>query len=154
MPVVHRTHVRISRIAAPLARRVGDHDFGLGANVRIALAEHDGVAIALRHLAAVEAGDARRPRQHHFGLGQYFSYINNRTEIRNLVSNILDACLNDSAGQLRLYKSSVFMSSFRSPPKGKLRGKPAENLIVLRIKKRIPQGEAVERIESSHNFAA
>src|SRR5260370_846015 len=37
MPVVHRTHVRISRIAAPLARRVGDHHLGLGANIRDAL---------------------------------------------------------------------------------------------------------------------
>src|SRR5260370_29634225 len=70
MPVIHRTHVRISRIAAPLARRIGDHDFGLGANVGVALAEHDGIAVALRHLPPIEPRDPRRLRQDRLRLNQ------------------------------------------------------------------------------------
>src|SRR5580704_7007338 len=53
MPVVHRTHVRISRIATPLARRVCDHDFGLFADVVVRFAEGDGLPITLRHLPTV-----------------------------------------------------------------------------------------------------
>src|SRR6266849_9579692 len=137
MPVVHRTHVRISRIAAPLARRVGDHDFGLGANVRVSLAKRDRVAVTLRHFAAVEPRNPRRLRQHHFWLGQYVSDIKNRAEIRNLVSDILDACLSDPADQLRLESSSLFMRSFRGSPETKLRTDPAQYLMMARLEQRV-----------------
>src|SRR6267154_2109329 len=63
MPVVDRTHVRISRIGTTLAGRVRDHHFGFGANVGIGFAQRDGIAVALRHLAAVEAWNAGRLRQ-------------------------------------------------------------------------------------------
>src|SRR6266404_9717639 len=72
MPVVDRTHVRISRIGTPLARGVGDHDFGLGANVGVAFAQRDGVAVTLRHLAAVKTGYARRLRQHRLRFTEHF----------------------------------------------------------------------------------
>src|SRR5712671_4941985 len=71
MPVVDRTHVRISRIGTALARWVGDHDFGPGANVGVAFAERDGIAVTLRHFAAIESGNARRLREHRLRLSQY-----------------------------------------------------------------------------------
>src|SRR5712664_1912397 len=71
MPVVHRTHVRISRIAAPLAGGIGDHHFGLGANVRVAFAQRDGIAITLRHLAPIKSRNPRRLRQHRLGLNKH-----------------------------------------------------------------------------------
>src|SRR5690348_18291006 len=50
MPVVHRTNIGVSRIGASLPRRVGHHHFCFRANVRVALAQRDGVAITLGHL--------------------------------------------------------------------------------------------------------
>ena len=68
MPVVDGTHVGIAGVGAALAGRVGDHDFGFGANVGVGFAESDGVAVAFGHFAAVEAGDARGLGEHHGGL--------------------------------------------------------------------------------------
>src|SRR6266852_5797306 len=90
MPVVHRTHVRISRVAAPLARRIGHHHLGLGANVRIALAQHDGVAITLRHLPPVEPRNPRRLRQHLLGFSKDVP-VHETCEIWLLVQKVLDA---------------------------------------------------------------
>src|SRR5712672_3718904 len=66
MPVVDRTHVRISRIGTALAGWVSDHDFGLGANVGIGFAESDGIAVTFRHFAPIESRNARRLSEHRF----------------------------------------------------------------------------------------
>ena len=58
MPVVDGADVGIAGVGATLAGRVGDHDFGFGADVGIGFAESDGVVVGLGHFAAVEAGDA------------------------------------------------------------------------------------------------
>src|SRR6266436_1339469 len=71
MPVIHRTHVRISRIRPPLPRRVRHHHFRRRANVRVALAQCDGVSITLRHLPPVKSRYPRRLRQHRVWLSKY-----------------------------------------------------------------------------------
>src|SRR5882762_10020059 len=70
MPVVDWTHVRISRIGTALAGWIGDHHFGLGANVGVGFTQGDGVAVTLGHFAAVEAGNPRRLREHRLRLDQ------------------------------------------------------------------------------------
>src|SRR5712664_129455 len=70
MPVIHRTHVRISRIRPPLPRRVRHHHFGLLSNLLIRLAQSDCVSITLRHLPPIQARYPRRLRQHHIRFRQ------------------------------------------------------------------------------------
>src|SRR5439155_15729746 len=60
MPVIHRTHVRISRIGASLPSRIRHPHFRFGTNVRVTLAQRDGIAITLRHLPPVEPRYPRR----------------------------------------------------------------------------------------------
>src|SRR5882757_1516703 len=64
MPVIHRTHVRISWVGAPLPRRVRHHHFRLLSNLFIRLAERDCVPITLRHLPPIESRYPRRRGQH------------------------------------------------------------------------------------------
>src|SRR5882762_2169590 len=71
MPVVDRTHVRISRIGTALAGWIGDHHFGLGANVGVAFTQRDGVAVTLRHLAPIEPRNSRRLGKHMFWLNEW-----------------------------------------------------------------------------------
>ena len=49
--------VGVAGVGAADARGVGDHGLELGAEVGFGLGEHDGVVVALGHLAAVEAGE-------------------------------------------------------------------------------------------------
>src|SRR3989442_4153397 len=53
MPVIHGTHVRISWIGAPFARRIRHHHFRFRTNVRVALTESNCISITLRHLPDV-----------------------------------------------------------------------------------------------------
>src|SRR2546425_9289403 len=68
MPVIHRTHVRISRVRPPLPRRVRHHHFCFGPNVRVALAQRNRIPITLRHLPPIRPGHPGRLCQHHFWL--------------------------------------------------------------------------------------
>ncbi len=52
--VEDRANIRIAHVGAADARRVGDHRLELGAKISLRLREHDGVPVALRHLAAIE----------------------------------------------------------------------------------------------------
>src|SRR4051794_38706065 len=75
MQVVDGAHLRMARIVAALSRRVrdGDHDPFAGA-LRV-LAELDGIAVALRHLPAVETEDLRRIGEVRLRLDQHrFSF--------------------------------------------------------------------------------
>src|SRR3954466_10356417 len=71
MQVVDGAHLRMARIVAALSRRVsdGDHDPLAGA-LRI-LAQLDGVAVALRHLPAVETEDLGRVGEERLRLDQH-----------------------------------------------------------------------------------
>jgi hypothetical protein len=70
VPVVDRADVRVPRIGAALAGRVGDHDFGFGADVGVGFGKGDGVAVGLGHLAAVETRDAWGRGEHRLRLDQ------------------------------------------------------------------------------------
>src|SRR5713101_5651407 len=72
MPVIHRTHVRISWIRAPLPRRVRHHHLRLRPNVPVAFAQRNRIPITLRHLPPVEPRYPRRLRQHRLRLRKYF----------------------------------------------------------------------------------
>src|SRR5580700_1795640 len=61
--IAHRTHIRIPRIRPPHSRRVRDHRLQFLPHHRLRISQQDGVAIRLRHLAAVRARQLRRPRQ-------------------------------------------------------------------------------------------
>ncbi len=58
-----RADIGIAGIAATNARRIGDHGLQLLANHRLRIGQQDGVAVALRHLAAIRAGQLWRGRQ-------------------------------------------------------------------------------------------
>src|SRR5579864_2374075 len=62
--------VGIARIGAAHARRVGLHGLELLHHGVGILAQADGVAVGLGHLAAVESRHLRRRREHRLGLGQ------------------------------------------------------------------------------------
>src|SRR6266481_1670744 len=83
MPVEHGTNVGIAGVLAALARRIGDHDFGLFANVLVGFAEHDRIAVALGHFAAIEAGDPRRMREYFLRLFKLLLKLDN--SLRRLV---------------------------------------------------------------------
>src|SRR5580704_6369504 len=68
--VPNRALVRVTRIGAPHARRVGLHGAQLLHHLIGLLAQTDGVAVGLGHLAPVEPRDLRRLRQQHLRLGQ------------------------------------------------------------------------------------
>ena len=68
--VPDRAFVRIARVRAPHARRVGLHGLELLRDLARIFAQADGVAVGLRHLAAVEARHLRRRRQQRLRLGQ------------------------------------------------------------------------------------
>ena len=57
-----RAALRVARVAAAHARRVGRHAADLCVDLGRLLAHRDRVAVALAHLRAVEAGQLRRPR--------------------------------------------------------------------------------------------
>ena len=70
MQIPHRAFVRIAGIGAPHPRRIGLHGLELlDDGVRV-LAQSDGVAVGLGHLAPVETRDLRRRGQQHLRLGQ------------------------------------------------------------------------------------
>src|SRR5882724_7080576 len=71
MPVIHRTHVRISWVRPPLPRRVRHHHLRLCTNLRVALAQRNRVPVTLRHLPPVRPRYPRRQRQFYFRLLQY-----------------------------------------------------------------------------------
>src|SRR5437016_2278701 len=73
MPVIYRTHLRISRISPPLPRRVRHHHLRLLPYLLIRLAQRDRIPITLRHLSPIGPRYPRRIRQHHFRLTQYLS---------------------------------------------------------------------------------
>ena len=73
--VAHRALVGIAGIVAADARRIGDHGLQLLANHRLGIAQQDGVAVALRHLAAIGAGQLGRGREQDLGLGQHFAAV-------------------------------------------------------------------------------
>src|SRR6267143_2273549 len=58
MPVIHRTHVRISRIRPPLPRRVRHHHLRLFPYLLIRLAQRYRIPITLRHLPPIQPGNA------------------------------------------------------------------------------------------------
>ena len=58
--VAHRADVGIAGIVQPHARRVGHHGLQLLPHHRLGVSQQDGVAVRLRHLAAVGAGQLRR----------------------------------------------------------------------------------------------
>jgi hypothetical protein len=62
--------VGVAGIGAADARRVSDHGLELGANFRLGVAEQDGVAVALGHLAAVGAGEFGRGGEQDLGSGR------------------------------------------------------------------------------------
>ena len=59
VPIKDRADVGIARVVAALAGGVGDHHFGLFADVVVGFGEGDGVAVGFGHFAAVKPGDAR-----------------------------------------------------------------------------------------------
>src|SRR5580698_8801585 len=70
--VAYRALVRIAGISAADARRVSDHGLEFLADLGLGIGEQNGVAVALRHLAAIGTGELGRGREQHFGLGQNF----------------------------------------------------------------------------------
>ncbi len=70
MQVPHRTLLRVARVGAPHARRVGLHGTQLLHDLIGLLAQPDGVAVGLRHLAPVETRDLGRRGEQHLRLVQ------------------------------------------------------------------------------------
>ena len=70
MEVEDGADVGVAGVGAADARGVGDHGLELGAEVGLGLGEHDGVVVALGHLAAVEAGELGRWGEEDFGFGE------------------------------------------------------------------------------------
>ena len=70
MQIPHRAFLRIARIGATRARRIGLHGAQLLRDGLRILAQPDGVAVGLGHLAAVEARHLGRRGQQHLRLGQ------------------------------------------------------------------------------------
>src|SRR6266480_2975844 len=68
--VPHRTLLRVARIGAPHARRIGLHGTQLLHDLLGLLAQPDGVAVGLRHLAPIEPRDLRRRGEQHLRLRQ------------------------------------------------------------------------------------
>ena len=62
--------LRVARVGAPRAPRVGDHRHDLRPHLLRRVRERDRVAVALRHLPAVEPGDLRRRREEGLRLGE------------------------------------------------------------------------------------
>ena len=56
MEVEDGADVGVAGVGTADARGIGDHGLELGADVGFGLGQHDGVVVALGHLAAVEAG--------------------------------------------------------------------------------------------------
>ena len=68
--IADRAHVGIAGIAAAHARRVGHHRLELLPDHGLRIGEQDGVAVGLRHLAAVGAGKLRRGSQQRLWFGK------------------------------------------------------------------------------------
>src|SRR5947207_2759738 len=68
--VPHRTLFRVARVGAPHACRIGLHGTQLLHDLIGLLAQSDGVAVGLGHLASVEPRDLRRRGEHRLRLGQ------------------------------------------------------------------------------------
>src|SRR5439155_23729488 len=75
MPVVHRTHLWISRIRPPLPRRVRHHHLRLLPYLLIRLAQRNRIPITLRHLPTIEPWYSRRLRQHHVWFNQFLAEL-------------------------------------------------------------------------------
>ncbi len=68
--IAHRTLIGIAGIGAAHARRIGHHRLQLLPQRSFRLAQQNGVAVRLRHLAAIGAGKLRRRRQQRLRLGK------------------------------------------------------------------------------------
>src|SRR6202047_5410969 len=68
--VPHRTLLGVARIGAPHTRRIGLHGAQLLHHLVGLFAQPDGVAVGLRHLAAIEPRDLRRRGEQHLRLRQ------------------------------------------------------------------------------------
>src|SRR5213082_2945509 len=68
--VPHRTLLRVARVGAPHACRIGLHSARLLHDLIGLLAQPDGVAVGLGHLAPVETRDLRRRGEQRLRLGQ------------------------------------------------------------------------------------
>src|SRR5580693_10381909 len=71
VPVVDGANIGVAGVGAALTGGIGDHYFGLFADVVVGFAERDGVAVRLRHFAAVEAGNAGGLGEEDTGLLKY-----------------------------------------------------------------------------------
>src|SRR5581483_3963175 len=74
MQIADRALVRIAGICPPDARRISDHRLELLAHLRLGIRNQDRVAVALRHLAAVGAGEFGRRRKQNLWLGQHWTH--------------------------------------------------------------------------------
>lgn len=70
MQLPHRALVRVARVGAAHARRIGGHGAHFLRDGFRVLAQADGVAVRLRHLLPVETRHARRFRQEHLRLDE------------------------------------------------------------------------------------
>ena len=156
MPVVDGTHVGIAGVGAALARGVGDHDFGFGADVVVGFAESDGVAVALGHFAAVEAGDAGGLGEHDGGLGQDVDDIYKRIEIRNLFGDISDSSSLDMCAQQSILSSDLWsgVNSCSPPQSPKLGGTAMLVRHDVAGRQVFVQGTIHRRIKFADDFAA
>ncbi len=68
--VANGAFVGVAGVGAADAGGVGDHGLELGANFGLGVAEEDGVAVALGHLAAVGAGEFGRWGEEDLGFGE------------------------------------------------------------------------------------
>ncbi len=70
MQIADRADIRVAGIGAVHAGRVGHHGLQLGPQIRLRLGQHDVIAVALGHLASVQAGQLGAGREQHLRLGQ------------------------------------------------------------------------------------
>src|SRR6266852_4178484 len=76
MPVIYRTHVRISRIRPPLPRRVRHHHLRFLPYLLIRLAQRNRIPITLRHLPPIQPRYPWRMRQHRLRLAKDMEWLN------------------------------------------------------------------------------
>ena len=80
--VADRTFVRVAGIGAADARRIGDHGAHLLPKLIGGIGQVDSVAVALGHLAAVEAGELGRGREEDLWFGQKLGLKNVLADLR------------------------------------------------------------------------
>src|SRR5882762_427789 len=153
MPVVHRTHVRISRIRPPLPRRVRHHHLRLLPYLLIRLAQRNRIPITLRHLSPIQPRYPRRLGQHHIRLGQNMSELKQVRVFAESLQEILNTLRLGDGPEIpvvgvpirQTYLEILNVVSTESPS--------LKELLVSEFKCVLAEREPIEEIEPTHNLA-